>query len=65
MEQFCIGRMEIIGFMTIQKVKPTMKNKNTQITQVHGSMKVKQVLDLLNQVEEKTEEKLKSKQEAN
>ena len=50
--------------MTIQKMKPKLSKKNTQITQVHGSMKAKKVLDMLKNIEDKKEEQAKSREEA-
>ena len=55
---------DIPGFMTVQKVKPKLSKKNTRITQVHGSMKAKKVLNLLKDIEDKKQEQTKSKEEA-
>ena len=48
-----IQLQEIPGFMIIQKVKPKLSKKNTQVTQAHGSMKAKKVLDMLKDVEDR------------
>ena len=52
---------EIPGFMVVQKVKPKLSKKNTCITQVHGSMKIKKVLNMLKEIANKKQEQAKSK----
>ena len=51
---------EILGFVTIRKVKPYLSNISTQITQVHGSMKAKDVLSLVAGINEKKEQKVRT-----
>ena len=53
---------EIPGFLPVQKVKPKLSKKNTRITQVHGSMKAKNVLTVLKDIESKKQEQVKSKE---
>ena len=52
---------EILGFMPVQKVKPKLSKKNTRITQVHGSMKAKNVLTVLKDIESKKQGQFKNK----
>ena len=48
---------EIPGFMPIRKVKPNLFTSSTRITQIHGSMKAKDVLSLVAGINEKKEQK--------
>ena len=48
---------EIPGFMPIRKVKPNLLTSSTRITQIHGSMKAKDVLSLVAGINEKKEQK--------
>ena len=45
-------------------VSRIVAKKNTQITQVDGSMKAKKVLDMLKDIEDKKEQQAKSREEA-
>ena len=45
-------------------VSRIVAKKNTQITQVDGSMKAKKVLDMLKDIEDKKEQQAKSRGEA-
>ena len=47
---------EIPGSMPVQKFKPKLSKKNKRITQVHGSMKAKNVLAVLKDIESKKQE---------
>ena len=53
---------QIPGFMTIQKVKPKPSKMTTRVTQVHGSMKGKNILTTLQEIGQKNTQK-KSKQD--
>jgi hypothetical protein len=55
---------DIPGFMTIQKVKPNLSKTNTRVTQVHGSMKAKRVLTVVEDIKNKKDQKTKEKQDA-
>ena len=44
---------EIPGLLTVQKVKPKLSKTTTRVTQVHGSMKGKNVLELVQSIKEK------------
>jgi hypothetical protein len=57
-----INIQEVPGFMSIQKVKPKLSKSNTRVTQVHGSMKAKMVLDKLKVIDDKKIETEKSKE---
>ena len=48
--------------MTIQKVKPKPSKMTTRVTQVHGSMKGKNILTTLQEIGQKNTQK-KSKQD--
>jgi hypothetical protein len=58
-----INIQEVPGFMSIQKVKPKLSKSKTRVTQVHGSMKAKMVLDKLKVIDDKKIETEKSKEE--
>ena len=45
-------------------VSRIVAKKNTQITQVDGSVKAKKVLDMLKDIEDKKEQQAKSREEA-
>ena len=45
-------------------VSRIVAKKNTQITQVDGSMKAKKVLDMLKDIKDKKEQQAKSREEA-
>ena len=44
---------EIPGFMAIQKVKPKLSKENVRVTQIHGSMKAKNVINVVKEIKEK------------
>ena len=54
---------EIPGFMTVQKVKPKLSKENVRVTQIHGSMKAKNVINVVKEIKEKKEQTAKQKQE--
>ena len=60
----CTQLQEIPGIMAIPKVKSKLSKKNTWITQVHGSMKAKKVLDMLKDKKDKKDQQAKSREEA-
>ena len=54
---------EIPGPLTVQKVKPKQLTKSsTRVTQVHGSMEAKDVINLVKSIKEQKEQKVKSKE---
>ena len=53
---------EIPGFMTIQKIKPKLSKENVRVTQIHGSMKAKNVINVVKEIKEKKEQTAKQKQ---
>ena len=55
---------EIPGLMAVQKVKPKLTKKTTRVTQVHGSMKGRDILNTLKEMEEKKEKKRSEQDEA-
>ena len=55
---------EIPGVMTIQKVKPKTSKKSTRVTQVHGSMKGRDILATLRDIHDKKEQEKLAKEEA-
>ena len=50
------------GLLPVQKVKQKLSKKNTSITQVHRSMKAKNVLTVLKDIENKKQEQVKSQE---
>jgi len=54
---------EIPGLLTVQKVKPKMTKVTTRVTQVHGSMKGKNVLEMVKVIQDKKDQELKDKEE--
>ena len=63
MSERSIQLEEIPGLLTIQKVKPKLSKTKTRVTQVHGSMKGKNVTDLVKSIKEKKENLAKEKEE--
>ena len=54
---------EIPGLLTVQKVKPKQSTKSsTRVTQVHGSMEAKDLINLVKSIKEQKEQKVKSKE---
>ena len=43
---------EIPGLLTIKKVKPTLERTSTRITQVHGSMRAKDIAGKVKEIKE-------------
>ncbi|XP_047127882.1 uncharacterized protein LOC124808783 [Hydra vulgaris] len=54
---------EIPGLLTVQKVKPKISKLTTRVTQVHGSMKGKNVLDLVKVIQDNKNQEIKDKEE--
>ncbi|XP_065672342.1 uncharacterized protein LOC136090155 [Hydra vulgaris] len=54
---------EIPGLLTVQKVKPKVSKLTTRVTQVHGSMKGKNVLDLVKVIQDNKNQEIKDKEE--
>ncbi|XP_065641158.1 uncharacterized protein LOC124813955 [Hydra vulgaris] len=54
---------EIPGLLTVQKVKPKISKITTRVTQVHGSMKGKNVLDLVKVIQDNKNQEIKDKEE--
>ena len=52
---------EIPGLLTVQKVKPKLSKTTTRVTQVHGSMTGKNVLEIVQSIKEKKEKEAKEK----
>ena len=55
---------EIPDFMTVQKVKPKLSKENVRVTQIHGSMKAKNVISIVKEIKEKKEKAASEKQES-
>ena len=53
---------EIPGLLTVQRVKPKLSKKSTRVTQVHGSMTGKNVLQIVQSVKDKKEKELQEKE---
>ena len=54
---------EIPGLLTVKKVKPDMEKASTRVTQVHGSMRAKDVASLVEDIKEQKEKKAQAKEE--
>ena len=55
---------EIPGLMVTKKVKPNLEKVSTRVTQIHGSMRAKDVAAIVKGIKEVKEKKAKSKQDA-
>ena len=55
---------EIPGLLTVKKIKPNLEKTSTRITQVHGSMRAKDVASMVKEIKDKKETKAKAKEEA-
>lgn len=54
---------EIPGLLTVKKVKPNMEKTSTRVTQVHGSMRAKDVASLVKDIKEQKEKRAQEKEE--
>jgi hypothetical protein len=48
---------EIQGLLTVKKVKPNIEKASTRVTQVHGSMRARDVASLVKDIKEQKEKK--------
>ena len=55
---------DIPDFMTQQKVKPRLSKKSVRVTQIYGSMKAKNVIEVVKEIKDKKEKAAVQKQEA-
>lgn len=60
-EEKSIQLENIPGLLTIQKMKPKQASKFTRVTQVHGSMKGKEVVGKVKRINEAKEKVLQLK----
>ena len=53
---------EVPGLLTIKKAKPTLEKSSVRVTQVHGSMRVKDVVSKVREIKEEKQKKLAAKE---
>ena len=55
---------DISDFMTVKKVKPKLSKESVRVTQIYGSMKAKNVIEVVKEIKDKKEKAAVQKQEA-